>query len=93
MPFASKGGPDGASGIARRLELVGELHGEQADGATELIVNAGARYQATRRLTVLLAVGHAVTGSPSERPRLLLYAGLQVNAPDRFDFALPRRAR
>ena len=72
--------------VARRLELLGELHGEKGDEATELIVNGAARYQATSRLTVMLAVGHAVRGSP-DRPRLLVYAGLQVNAPDRFDFS------
>jgi hypothetical protein len=75
--------------VARRLELVSELHGEKGDGATELIVNGGARYQATSRLTVMLAVGHAVRGSPADRPRLLVYAGLQVNAPDRFNFSPP----
>ena len=76
--------------VARRLELLGELHGEKGDEATELIVNGAARYQATSRLTVMLAVGHAVRGSP-DRPRLLVYAGLQVNAPDRFDFSPPHR--
>ena len=74
--------------VARRLELLGELHGEKGDEATELIVNGAARYQATSRLTVMLAVGHAVRGSP-DRPRLLVYAGLQVNTPDRFDFSPP----
>ena len=76
--------------VARGLELLGELHGEKGDDATELIVNGGARYQATARLTVMLAVGHAVHGSP-DRPRLLVYAGLQVNAPERFDFSPPHR--
>jgi hypothetical protein len=77
--------------LAHRLEVLGELHGEKGDGPTELIVNGGARYQATGRLTVMLAVGHAVGGSPAERPRLLVYAGLQVNSPGRFDFSPPRR--
>ncbi|HEU0108822.1 MAG TPA: hypothetical protein VFT38_21750 [Vicinamibacteria bacterium] len=53
-------------------------------------MNGGARYQATSRLTVMLAVGHAMRGSPADRPRLLVYAGLQVNAPDRYAFSPPR---
>jgi hypothetical protein len=79
--------------LARRLELLGELHGEKADDATELIVNGGARYQASKQITVMLAIGHAFHGSPAERPRLLVYAGLQVNAPGRFDFSPHRPAR
>jgi hypothetical protein len=79
--------------IAHRVELLGELHGEKADRATELIVNGGARVQVTAQLTAMLAIGHAVHGSPEERPRLLVYAGLQFNVPDRFDFSTPKRPR
>ncbi len=97
--FASGGRRQWLYGVAteaslvRHLELLGEVHGEKEDGATsELIVNGGGRFKATPRLTLMLAAGHAFHG-PEDRPRLLVYAGLQLNLPDTFDFAPPPRAR
>jgi len=85
--------------VAKRLEVLGEVHGVSPHGAeTELIVNGGLRGKLSRQLTVMLAVGHAVHGSAEDRPRLLVYAGLQFNLPDAFDFdaasrGAARRAR
>ena len=76
--------------IARRLELLGELHGERRGAEpTELIVNVGARRKITDQLIVMLAAGRAVSGSAEQRPRLLLYAGLQLNLPGFFRFDQP----
>jgi hypothetical protein len=74
-------------GLSPRLELLAELHGEKTPGdATELIANIGARQKLTPRLTLMGAVGRAVHGSLDERPRLLLYTGLQFNLPGRYSF-------
>ena len=78
------------AGVTRRLELLGELHGERRGAEpTELIVNVGGRQKLTRRLILMLAVGRAVHGVPAERPRLLLYAGLQLNLPGFYKFGQP----
>ena len=37
----------------------------------------------------MLALGRAVHGVPDERPRLLLYAGLQLNLPGFYRFDHP----
>ena len=37
----------------------------------------------------MLAVGRAVHGVPGERPRLLLYAGLQLHLPGFYRFDHP----
>jgi hypothetical protein len=73
--------------VAKRLELLGEVHGVSPAGApTELIVNGGARGKITRRITLMLALGRALHGSEEDRPRLLVYAGVQFNLPEAFDF-------
>lgn len=75
------------AGVNRRLELLGEVHGERRRSApTELILNVGARQKLTRRIVLMLAAGRAVSGAPDERPRLMLYAGLQLNLPTFYDF-------
>jgi hypothetical protein len=76
--------------IGRRLELVGEVHGETADAApTEWIVNVGARQKLGRKLTLLVAVGHAFSGVEEDRPRLLTFLGLQFNLPHLYDWSRP----
>ena len=80
------------AGITRRLELLGELHGERRGAQpTELVVNVGARQELTHQLILMLAVGRAVHGVPDERPRLLLFAGLQLNLPGYYRFDQPDR--
>jgi hypothetical protein len=76
--------------ITRRLELLAELHGERRGSEpTELVVNVGGRQKLIRQLVLMLAVGRAVHGMPDERPRLLLYAGLQLNLPGFYRFDHP----
>ena len=91
--FVSRGPSEWVYGVAteghagKRLELLGEVHGVSPAGQpTELIVNGGARHKITRQLTLMLALGHALRGSAEDRPRLLVYAGLQLNLPEAFDF-------
>jgi hypothetical protein len=70
-----------------RLELLGELHGEQMPGGTtELFVNVGARPKLTRQTVLLLATGRTVHNSVNGGSRIYLYAGLQLNLPDQYIF-------
>ena len=79
------------AGVSRRLELLAELHGERRGSEpTELIVNVGARQKLTRRVILMLAAGKAVSGPAEERPRLLVYAGLQLNLPRQYPFKAGR---
>jgi len=76
--------------ITRSLELLGELHGERRGSEpAEMIVNVGGRQKLTRQIVLMLAVGRGVHGVPDERPRLLLYAGLQLNLPGYYRFDQP----
>jgi hypothetical protein len=91
--FVSRGRSEWVYGVAteghagKRLELLGEVRGVSPAGErTELIVNGGARRKITRQLTLMLALGRALHGSEEDRPRLLVYAGLQFNLPEAFDF-------
>jgi hypothetical protein len=66
------------------------VHGETADAApTEWIVNVGARQKLGRKLTLLVAVGHAFSGAEEDRPRLLTFLGLQLNLPRLYDWSRP----
>jgi hypothetical protein len=78
------------AGVTRRLELLAELHGERRGAEpTEVLVNVGGRQKLTHQLIVMLALGRAVHGVTGERPRLLVYAGLQVNLPGYYKFDQP----
>jgi hypothetical protein len=39
------------------------------------------RHKLTRQVILMLAVGRAVNGVPDERPRRLLFAGLEFKLP------------
>jgi hypothetical protein len=52
-----------------------------------VIVNVGGRQKITPRLLLMAAAGTAVRGVPGERPRLLVYAGVQFNLPRQFQFS------
>ena len=76
--------------LTRRLELLAELHGERRGAEpTDLVVNVGGRHKLTHQLIMMLALGRAVQGMTDERPRLLVYAGLQVNLPGYYKFNQP----
>ena len=80
------------AGVTRRLELLGELHGERRGREpTELVVNVGGRQKLSHQLILMLAVGRAVHGVPDEKPRLLVYAGLQFDLPGFYRFDQPER--
>lgn len=75
------------SSVTKRLELLGEMHGEQIPGeTTELFANIGARPKLTRRLILLLAAGRTVHSPPNAGPRTYLYVGLQFNLPAQYSF-------
>jgi hypothetical protein len=91
--FAEKGasgwvyGLSTEAAVTKRLELLGEIHGERRGGEpTELIVNVGGRQKLTRQIALMAAVGRAIHGAPDQRPRLLVFAGLQFNLPGYFNF-------
>lgn len=68
--------------VVPRLELVAEVHGErETRGSTEWIDNIGAREKLTRRTILMVAIGRGMKGPAGDRPRLLLYTGLQLNLP------------
>ena len=72
-----------------RTELVAEIHGEHPTGfGTELLLNAGVREKVTCQITLMFAAGSAIAGE-SDRSRLLIYAGLQLNLPGLFHFSEP----
>ena len=80
--------------MAPRLEILGELHGEQIPHETgELFATIGARPKLTRQIVLLLAVGRTVRDAVERGPRTYLYTGLQMNLPDQYAFkdAGPRR--
>jgi len=73
--------------VTKRLELLGELHGEEIPGeTTELFANIGARPKLTRRLILLLATGRTVHKPPNAGPRIYVYVGLQFNLPTQYSF-------
>jgi hypothetical protein len=79
------------AGIARRVELLAEIHGEKtAHEAAEVLYNVGGRFKLTQQVTLMAAAGHAFRGDPAERRRLLVLAGIQMNLPGTFSFAPPR---
>ena len=74
--------------IHPRLELLGEIHGEQNGSApVELIVNFGMRPKLTRQLVLLLSVGKAVHGISYDRPNPRVYLGLQLNLLHQYEFS------
>jgi len=80
-------GASAESHVVPRLELLGELHGEQMpDATTELFANVGARPRLTRQLILLLAAGRTVHGSTNAGRRVYAYVGLQFNLPDQYSF-------
>lgn len=66
-------------GVSKRLELVGEIHGEaDADfDEDQLVFNLGFRYGLRDDLRLLFAAGRSLRMSGDDEPDLLLYAGLQ----------------
>jgi hypothetical protein len=65
----------------KRLELIGEFHGEHVSGGepTEIFLNGGAREKLTDTLTLLVAAGATAQRVPDVGRRGYLYAGLQVH--------------
>ena len=81
-------------GIHKRLELLAEIHGERSgEDRTELVLNFGGRQKLTKQMILMASVGRAIRG-PEDKPTLLFYTGLQINAPGQFVFEkLPAKVR
>jgi hypothetical protein len=80
--------------VVPRVELLAELHGEGRSGTRDqLLLNVGARPKLTKQMILLLAAGRAIRGVEDERPRLLLYTGLQFNLPGQYSFKASRSSR
>ena len=67
--------------VRKGLELVAELHDESALGlgGDELVVNFGARWDWSDRLTLLLSAGSDLHNGLGEKNSALTYVGLQVH--------------
>lgn len=67
--------------VTRRLELLGEIHGEALRNFkdSELLFNLGGRYGLTKHLSLLFASGRSFRRAASGEPTLILYAGTQFN--------------
>jgi hypothetical protein len=82
--------------VRKRLELLAELHDEQSrerDAPADVVANVGAREKLTRQVILLFAAGRRLRGTPEEKGRLLLYAGLQFNVPGLYTFPRPELRR
>lgn len=67
--------------VTRRLELLGEIHGEalRTFKEDELLFNLGGRFGLTKHLTLLFSSGRSFRRASSGEPTLILYAGTQLN--------------
>jgi len=67
--------------ISKRLELLGEVHGESKRNLThdELIFNVGGRYEMTPRYTLLFSSGRTFGRASADRPSWIAYTGLQFH--------------
>jgi Putative MetA-pathway of phenol degradation len=66
--------------VDKRLELVGEIHGESRRDLTEneIVFNVGGRYNLNKRYTLLLSSGRSLHTS-SDQPPWIAYTGLQLH--------------
>lgn len=66
--------------VSERVEILGEVHDETADGtdAHELILNVGARGRLSEHLTLLLSLGGDIDNTIGPRNRWISYLGLQL---------------
>ena len=88
--FVQNGGDGWSWGISnetefRHFELLGELHGEKfGSSPSDVIADVGGRLKFTSQLTLLMAVGTGMHGSPDDRVHLRIYIGLQLNLPSEY---------
>ena len=67
--------------VNKRLELVGEIHGEAKRNASEkkLVFNLGGRFKITKHYTLLFSSGRSFRAASGGQPTLLAYIGWQFN--------------
>ena len=66
--------------VSKRLELMGEVHDETADGprAHELVLNIGARGTLSEHLMLLMSLGSDIENTIGARNRWISYLGLRL---------------
>ncbi len=66
--------------VTKRLELLGEIHGEALRNfkENELLFNLGGRFGLTKHFTLLFSSGRSFRPASSGEPTLILYAGTQL---------------
>ncbi len=67
--------------VNKRLELLGEVHGESPRDLSEneIIFNVGGRDALTKRYTLLFSSGRSLHHSSTEQPSWIAYVGLQLH--------------
>jgi hypothetical protein len=67
--------------IKKRLELLGEIHGESKRDFSEnqIVFNLGGRYDLNKRYTLLFSSGRSLHHASRVQPTLLAYVGLQFH--------------
>jgi hypothetical protein len=66
--------------VSKRLELMGEMHDETADGthAHELVLSIGARGTLSEHLMLLMSLGSDIENTTGPRNRWISYLGLRL---------------
>ena len=67
--------------VNKRLELIGEIHGEAKRNTSEkkLVFNLGGRFKLTKHYTMLFSSGRSLRAATGGHPTLLTYIGWQFN--------------
>ena len=67
--------------VTKRLELLGELHGEAKRDLSEnkLLFNLGGRFKLTKQSTLLFSAGRSFRATSSDHPTLAAYVGWQFH--------------
>ena len=67
--------------VTKRIELVGEIHGDAKRNfrEREVLFNLGGRFKLTNHYALLFSSGRSFRPGPGDQPSLLVYSGLRFN--------------
>ena len=67
--------------VNKRLQLLGELHGESKRNLknNEVVFNVGGRYTVSKRYTLLFSSGRTLGTTSGDQPQWIAYAGVQFH--------------
>jgi hypothetical protein len=67
--------------ITKRLELLGEIHGDAKRNfrEPEVLFNLGGRFKLTNHYALLFSSGRSFRPGPGDQPSLVVYSGLRLN--------------